>query len=281
MCGRGCPEEPCFCLTPPPHCVFPLFSLQSKPIRTAAPFLSRTHSSLREHVQAVKELQQQKQNYKDDVKKKVARQVRIVKEDATEEEIDAVMATGGAEQLLEKAILSTSTLHTANDAVREVFEQAQDKFRDVLKLEQSVLELNQMMTDFALVVEQQGELLDQIEYNVHAAHEFVEGGNKDIEVAIDYQKSIRKKQCCILITVLILAVVLMAVLGVFNGSGARRRLTEALAGEGGYELESVEAGWLLSGPEGRQLKENGGELLSLSFPAQTQLEHRGYLRAAQ
>jgi hypothetical protein len=39
-----------------------------------------------------------------------------------------------------------------------------------------------MFVDFALLVEQQGELLDQIEYNVHAAHEFVQGGNKDIEV---------------------------------------------------------------------------------------------------
>lgn len=44
-----------------------------------------------------------------------------------------------------------------------------------------------MFVDFALLVEQQGELLDQIEYNVHAAHEFVQGGNKDIEVGVDVE----------------------------------------------------------------------------------------------
>ena len=43
-----------------------------------------------------------------------------------------------------------------------------------------------MFVDFALLVEQQGELLDQIEYNVHAAHEFVQGGNNDIEVGLYY-----------------------------------------------------------------------------------------------
>lgn len=89
-----------------------------------------------------------------------------------------------------------------------------------------------MFVDFALLVEQQGELLDQIEYNVHAAHEFVQGGNKDIEVAIDYQKSIRKKQCCVMITVLIVAVIVMAVLGVFNGGGSRRRLLDASSEDG-------------------------------------------------
>lgn len=45
-----------------------------------------------------------------------------------------------------------------------------------------------------------------------------------VQVAIDYQKSIRKKQCCIMITLLIVGVVIMAVLGVFDGGGSRRRL---------------------------------------------------------
>lgn len=38
--------------------------------------------------------------------------------------------------------------------------------QDVLTLEASIAELHQMFLDFALLVEQQGELLDQIEYQV-------------------------------------------------------------------------------------------------------------------
>jgi t-SNARE complex subunit (syntaxin) len=41
----------------------------------------------------------------------------------------------------------------------------------VLKLEQSVAELHQLFLDFALLTEQQGEALDQIEYQVRAAGE--------------------------------------------------------------------------------------------------------------
>ncbi len=84
-------------------------------------------------------------------------------------------------------------------------------------MEQSVLELHQMFVDFALLTEQQGELLDQIEFNVHAAAEFVNDGNLDIEKSIEYQKSNRKMQCCIFITLIIVGVVVMGAAGLFNG----------------------------------------------------------------
>jgi t-SNARE complex subunit (syntaxin) len=64
----------------------------------------------------------------------------------------------------------------------------------VLTLEQSVAELHQMFLDFALLTEQQGELLDQIEFNVRSAADYVEEGNVDLFESIEYQKKIRKKQ---------------------------------------------------------------------------------------
>lgn len=68
------------------------------------------------------------------------------------------------------------------------------KYQDVLTLEQSVAELHQMFLDFALLTEQQGELLDQIEFQVTQAADYVEEGNDDIVEAVEYQKKIRKKQ---------------------------------------------------------------------------------------
>jgi t-SNARE complex subunit (syntaxin) len=67
------------------------------------------------------------------------------------------------------------------------------KYQDVLTLEQSVAELHQMFLDFALLTEQQGELLDQIEFNVTQATDYVEEANVETHTAIEYQKSIRKK----------------------------------------------------------------------------------------
>lgn len=87
-----------------------------------------------------------------------------------------------------------------------------DKYHDVLTLEASVAELHQMFMDFALLVEKQGELLDQIEHQVKEASDYIDAGNAEMVEAIEIQKSIRKKQCCIAMIVLIVIGVVAAII---------------------------------------------------------------------
>ena len=84
------------------------------------------------------------------------------------------------------------TISSTSD--RTTYAKVAGKYQDVLTLEQSVAELHQMFLDFALLTEQQGELLDQIEFQVKQAGDYVEEANVDVHQAIEYQKSIRKKQ---------------------------------------------------------------------------------------
>lgn len=135
--------------------------------------------------------------------------MQIVKPDATTEEIDAVLKSGGgAGEVMKTAILKGE----ASDAIRNAFLNVADKYQDVLTLEASVAELHQMFLDFALLTEQQGELLDQIEFQVKAASDYIEQGNVDIVEAIDLQKSIRRKQCCIIVTVLVIIGIIVAII---------------------------------------------------------------------
>ena len=101
-----------------------------------------------------------------------------------------------------------------------------------MTLENSVAELHQMFLDFALLTEQQGELLDQIEYQVKSAGEYIEDGNTDIQYAIQYQKEIRKRYCCLIVLILVIVLVLMGVLGAFDQEDTdkedRRRLRDAV-----------------------------------------------------
>lgn len=82
---------------------------------------------------------------------------------------------------------------------RTTYAKVAGKYQDVLTLEQSVAELHQMFLDFALLTEQQGELLDQIEFNVTQATDYVEEANVQTHQAIEYQKAIRKKQCWLIL----------------------------------------------------------------------------------
>ena len=71
-------------------------------------------------------------------------------------------------------------------------------------------------------------------HNVVSAHEYIEAGNVDIEKALDYQASARKKQCYCMILILVLGIIVMAIFGVFTPSSAKgsRRLLAA-GGDGG------------------------------------------------
>lgn len=64
-----------------------------------------------------------------------------------------------------------------------------------------------MFLDFALLVEKQGELLDQIEHQVKEAGDYIESGNKEMVEAIELQKSIRYKQCCCAMILLVLSLI--------------------------------------------------------------------------
>ena len=69
----------------------------------------------------------------------------------------------------------------ASASVRNAYKTAADKYQDVLTLEASVAELHQMFLDFAVLTEQQGELLDQIEFQVKSAGDYIDEGNEDMQ----------------------------------------------------------------------------------------------------
>jgi t-SNARE complex subunit (syntaxin) len=160
----------------------------------------------RKFIDEMKAYQSSQQKYKTDIKKKVTRQVLTVKPNATEEDIDAVMRSeGGRDALYRERILAGGV----NDQVKTTYAKVAGKYQDVLALESSVAELHQMFLDFALLTEQQGELLDQIEFQVKQAGDYVEDANVDVYESIEYQRKIRKKQCWIMLIVVIAIVVIL------------------------------------------------------------------------
>ncbi|CAJ1953448.1 unnamed protein product [Cylindrotheca closterium] len=170
-----------------------------------------TTTLTRKFVDEMKLYQQAQQQYKTDIKKKVKRQVQVVKPDATDEDVDRVMKSeGGKDALYKEKILAGSV----NDQIKTTYAKVAGKYQDVLTLEQSVAELHQMFLDFALLTEQQGELLDQIEFQVKQANDYVEEGNVELVEAIVYQKAIRKKQCMIIGAAVVAVIVLLFVTGI-------------------------------------------------------------------
>jgi len=160
----------------------------------------------RKFIDEMKAYQSAQQNYKTDIQRKMKRQVKVVKPDATDEEVEEIMKSeGGRDALYKQTILAGGV----NDEIRTVTAKVAGKYQDVKALEQSVAELHQMFLDFALLVEQQGELLNSIEHQVRQAADHVETANVEVHQAIVIQKSVRKKQMWIMLIVLAVVIVLL------------------------------------------------------------------------
>eukprot|EP00541_Cyclophora_tenuis_P017061 CAMPEP_0116559910 /NCGR_PEP_ID=MMETSP0397-20121206/10675_1 /TAXON_ID=216820 /ORGANISM="Cyclophora tenuis, Strain ECT3854" /LENGTH=317 /DNA_ID=CAMNT_0004085765 /DNA_START=100 /DNA_END=1053 /DNA_ORIENTATION=- len=167
----------------------------------------------RKFIDEMKLYQAAQQKYKTDIQKKMKRQVKVVKPDATDEEVEEIMRSeGGRDQLYKQTILAGGV----NDEIKTVTAKVAGKYQDVKALEQSVAELHQMFLDFALLVEQQGELLNNIEHQVRQAADHVEEANKDVHQSIELQKSVRKKQVCIILIVIVVVVVVLFATGILS-----------------------------------------------------------------
>jgi len=149
--------------------------------------------------------QEAQRKYKDKHTEKVRRQIKIVNPGATEEEIQQAL-DDGAKDIFASQLVDNKFKKQAEDALNYV----QNKHKEIQKLEASINELHQLFVDMAILVEAQGELINQIENNVQSARDYTEQGLKQVEAANKYQKKSRKKMCILLICLVAIAVAILA-----------------------------------------------------------------------
>ncbi|PHJ21950.1 syntaxin protein [Cystoisospora suis] len=151
------------------------------------------------------ECQQAETEYKTVIKKRVCRQVQIVYPEASGEEIEELVESGDLSAAMAVKMKVTGTHQSLRNAVADL----QDKYRDILRLEQSVAELHQMFMELAFLVEQQGELLDQIQYNVIQAKDYTAQAEKELLQARKNQKSAKKRMCWLSVCILVIIMIVL------------------------------------------------------------------------
>ncbi|CAO2820202.1 unnamed protein product [Amaranthus hypochondriacus] len=129
----------------------------------------------------------------------------VTGENPDEKTVDLLISTGESETFLQKAIQQQGRGQIL-DAIAEIQER-HDAVRDI---ERNLKELHQTFMDMAVLVQYQGEQLDNIEANVGRATSFVRGGTEQLVTARKHQKNSRKWTCfgIILLLIIILVVVL-------------------------------------------------------------------------
>ncbi|KAL7637221.1 UNVERIFIED_CONTAM: hypothetical protein RMT77_011933 [Armadillidium vulgare] len=88
----------------------------------------------------------------------------------------------------------------------------QQRHDDVIKIEKSIIEVNQLFQELAILVRDQGEKVDRIERFVYEAQEKAEKGKTELKQAQVNQTKARKKKFIIAGIILIVVVVLILIL---------------------------------------------------------------------
>jgi len=118
--------------------------------------------------------------------------------------VQELIATGRSEGIFERAMLEQG-----RGAVLGTVAEIQERHEAVMRLERSLMELHQVFLDLAVLVEQQGEQLDDIEAHVQKSKDYVAKGVVNVVAARKSQQSTRKWMCWGIIVALGIAVVVI------------------------------------------------------------------------
>ncbi|CAM6086339.1 unnamed protein product [Calypogeia fissa] len=123
-----------------------------------------------------------------------------------EETLEHIIETGESETFLQKAIQEQG-----RGQVIETIREIQERHDGVKEIEKSLLELHQIFLDMAVLVESQGEQLNDIEANVNRAQSYVGQATTQLHVAKRIQRNTRKWACCGILTLLIIILIVTLV----------------------------------------------------------------------
>jgi len=159
-------------------------------------------------VEAIQGYQTVEQQYRTKYKQRMERQFKIVKPDATAEEVKAVVNDEQGGQIFSQALLNSNRYGESRAAYREV----QERHEDIKRIESTLAELAQLFNDMSVLVEQQDETINVIETTATAVEKDTEAGLGYTEKAVVSARAARKKRwICFILLLVILAIVAIVV----------------------------------------------------------------------
>lgn len=139
------------------------------------------------------------------VKLAMERQLRIMNPDATEEDIENALKRGETDDVIDDSPLLCDLPPEEQKRLRAELDILASRNKGIRELERNIVDLHQMFIDMQLLVEQQGDLLNTIEYNVQDTKGRAEAGMHELVRAYDFQKRAKRKKWCV--AILIIAIV--------------------------------------------------------------------------
>ena len=175
---------------------------------------TNTYNSLtHKFVDLMSQYQDLQTKYKNKYRARVERQYRIVKPDATPDEISRSVEDPKSDIFTEQ-ILAGAGHAAARNALADI----QERHRDILRLESSINEMHQLFLEMSLLVEAQGELIDQIEHQIGQGVTFTGRAVEELRYTSEMKKKRNERVCwaVVVLIIIILIVFIPALVDLFD-----------------------------------------------------------------
>ncbi|XP_065830404.1 syntaxin-1A-like [Oscarella lobularis] len=148
-------------------------------------------------------------DYREKCKNRIRRQLTITDKQKSPEEVEDMLDEGNFNVFSQGILVD-------NEQMRRALGEIETRHSDIIRLEKSMKELYDLFMDMATMVQEQGELIDNIEANVDSAAGHVTEAKQATRKAAVYQKKARRKKvlCAILCLVLLGLIALIVGLSV-------------------------------------------------------------------
>lgn len=177
--------------------------------------IDQAESTRNKFLELIQQYRLTESNNREQTKIQAERQYRIVKPDATPEEIQAVVEDGlSNQQIFQQALMQLNRRGEARTVLNEV----QVRHRELLKLEKTMAELTQLFHDMEELVIEQDQPIQQIEEQIGTAQHDIEQGVGHTQKAVVLAKKARKKKLWCFFIIVIIIVILALVLGIYFGT---------------------------------------------------------------
>ncbi|PFH50655.1 hypothetical protein AMATHDRAFT_60616 [Amanita thiersii Skay4041] len=188
--------------------------LETVPAGTDAKIRQNQVALLRsKFLEAIQNYQRVEQDFRKRSKQRVERQLKIVKPDATAEEVNAVIE-GGGDQIFTDAL----TVSTRYGESRAAYRDVQQRQQDLRKMEETLAELAQLFNDMSILVQQQDDTINMIETEAKDVEANTKQGLQHTFQAVIHARRYRKARWICFAILLIVCAVIAIVLGVKFGT---------------------------------------------------------------
>ncbi|XP_060738031.1 syntaxin-2 isoform X4 [Tachysurus vachellii] len=164
----------------------------------------------RKFVEVMTEYNDEQVSFRERSKCRIQRQLEITGKRTTNEELEEMLESGNPS-------IFTSDIILDSQITRQALNEIESRHKDIIRLESSIKELHNMFMDMAMLVETQGDMIDNIENNVRNAVEYVGKANEEVKKAVRYQKSARRKYIILAVILLAIICVLALIIGLSVG----------------------------------------------------------------